>query len=536
MLLKRDSIRLLEASIDAISMAVLALGLPRKYEKYLDVSENAIAIGLAGVAAELSMSAILVQASGEKFLKLPSGFYKTGGMIYKDFKELVNSQAPKMVFLSCGMSDASKHIRDIIDASKKLGLLAQLRAGGLHCGRGPSREVCVACVNNVIDFIKSLSSSTRIKPYTEALPRTIETVKSYDLVVNDLLLKASDSTSISDKTDALVSIFMVLPDLPDKESEWFPAFERICLSPKENDISFLLNTLERSKSASLFKVSSSKFGLPVSVRKDYPSSLPIEPQYLRKSFTEIKDRFYADVCNANGRLDDGQFDLPPIDSVYEIFALEFHKLGIITGEDDKLNAVDTWPLVARSLSYAGTIGPYWLFVKYTKDIGQLENYLTRVEKIKGRVLKQGMQEFRIGIEKVKRKTALSGKESFVKELLNSYEEAIDKREKLIQLAKKQSEKSKKLCDEAIRDLTIVCSDEDECIGNMLLKLSEGKYKFECQEGLIYWVRTLCEAATEYEDAQGILAVLKNANMQKAHTAARKALRLIDFMNFGPKVQ
>jgi hypothetical protein len=536
MYLKRDSIRLLEASTDAISMAVLALGLPRQYEKRPDASENAIAIGLAGVAAELAMSSILVQVSGEKSIKLPSGYFKTGGMIYEEFRGLVNSQTPKMVFLTRGTEDIAKHIHDILDASIKLKLLIKLRAGGLHSGRGPSRDVCVVCVNNVIDFIRTLASSARIKPYAEALPRTIETVKSYDLIANDLLLKASDSTSIGDRTDAIVSIYMVLPDLPDKESEWFPAFERLCVSPKENDISFLLSTLERSKSASLFKVSPSKLGIPVSVKKDDPSALPIEPQYLRKSFTEIKDRFYADVGNANGRLSEGQFDLPPIESIYEIFALKFHALGITAGEEDKLLAVDTWPLVARSLSYTGTIGPYWLFVKFTSDIGQLESYLARLEKINGRVLKVGMHEFRTGVEKIRRNTALSGKEAFVNELLSSYDKAIEKRENLVQLSKRYIEKSKKLCDDANRDLNIISRNEDESVGNMLLKISAGNYKFECQEGLVYWARTLCEAATEYEDAQGILAILKNSSLQKVHTAARKALRLIDFMNFGPKVQ
>jgi hypothetical protein len=147
-----------------------------------------------------------------------------------------------------------------------------------------------------------------------------------------------------------------------------------------------------------------------------------------------------------------------------------------------------------------------------------------------------MHEFRTGVEKIRRNTALSGKEAFVNELLSSYDKAIEKRENLVQLSKRYIEKSKKLCDDANRDLNIISRNEDESVGNMLLKISAGNYKFECQEGLVYWARTLCEAATEYEDAQGILAILKNSSLQKVHTAARKALRLIDFMNFGPKVQ
>lgn len=81
MYLKRDAIRFIEASVSAISMAVAALGMPRRYDFREVAAENAVAIGLAGVAAELSMSAVIVQAQGEDALKFPTGFYKTGSHI-----------------------------------------------------------------------------------------------------------------------------------------------------------------------------------------------------------------------------------------------------------------------------------------------------------------------------------------------------------------------------------------------------------------------------------------------------------------------
>lgn len=45
-------------------------------------AENAVAIGLAGVAAELSMSAVIVQAQGEDALKFPTGFIKRGLILW----------------------------------------------------------------------------------------------------------------------------------------------------------------------------------------------------------------------------------------------------------------------------------------------------------------------------------------------------------------------------------------------------------------------------------------------------------------------
>ena len=74
MYLKRDTIRLLEASVESISMAVTAIGLPKRYELRESVAENAVAIGLAGVSAELAMSAIIVQVKGEQALCFPSAY------------------------------------------------------------------------------------------------------------------------------------------------------------------------------------------------------------------------------------------------------------------------------------------------------------------------------------------------------------------------------------------------------------------------------------------------------------------------------
>lgn len=78
MYLKRDTIRLLEASVESISLAVAALGLPRRYESREPASENSIAIGLAGVSAELAMSAIIVQAKVSRHFVFPQIFIRRG--------------------------------------------------------------------------------------------------------------------------------------------------------------------------------------------------------------------------------------------------------------------------------------------------------------------------------------------------------------------------------------------------------------------------------------------------------------------------
>lgn len=156
MYLKRDTIRLLEASVESISLAVAALGLPRRYESREPASENSIAIGLAGVSAELAMSAIIVQAKGEQALRFPSNFYKTGSHIVDDFRLLITSQIPKMVFLTQNVRNPADHISKILELSSKFKLLTKSRAGGLHAGERPFTG-CMYCMCEQCNrFYKSL--------------------------------------------------------------------------------------------------------------------------------------------------------------------------------------------------------------------------------------------------------------------------------------------------------------------------------------------------------------------------------------------
>ena len=149
--------------------------------------------------------------------------------------------------------------------------------------------------------------------------------KSYDLIVDDLIGKLNKSTSDDERARAIASIYLVIPELPPEEPEWLQSFDRLMVSPKSNDIAFLLDTLQKSKYASLIKVAKSVDSIPVSVQKGNPSALPIEPQYLKKSFSDIRDQWYADRGTANGRLEQKQFDPPPIESAYLILV----HLGLI---------------------------------------------------------------------------------------------------------------------------------------------------------------------------------------------------------------
>ena len=79
-------------------------------------------------------------------------------------------------------------------------------------------------------------------------------------------------------------------------------------------------------------------------------------------------------------------------------------------------------------------------------------------------------------------------------------------------------------------------NEETPVGKMLIKLAENEYTLSSEESRAYWSRILCEASSEIEDTQGLLAILKSPDLSVAHTAARKALRIIDFINYGPKIE
>ena len=209
---------------------------------------------------------------------------KPGTHIVDDFRNLVTSQIPKMVFLTQNIQNPADHIATVLDLTSKFKLLTKSRAGGLHAGRGPSRDVCIACVNDVIKFIRLLGLSSRIKPYTETVPQIIEMPKSYDLIVDDLIGKLNKSTSDDERARAIASIYLVIPELPPEEPNGFNHLTGSWCLPKVMILRFLLDTLQKSKYASLIKVAKSVDSIPVSVQKGNPSALPIETSVFKEIF------------------------------------------------------------------------------------------------------------------------------------------------------------------------------------------------------------------------------------------------------------
>src|SRR5262249_30282059 len=127
--LRKDSIRMLEASVESLNLAIIALGLPPRAHFRDKSVPYAIAVGLIGTAAELSMSACLVQVGGQRGLLLPTGQFKTGGMICDEFRKLLQDSPPGVAFLTQGLNDDAAHRTKLLAASNGFRRLISARAG-----------------------------------------------------------------------------------------------------------------------------------------------------------------------------------------------------------------------------------------------------------------------------------------------------------------------------------------------------------------------------------------------------------------------
>lgn len=280
-LLKKDTIRLLEASIESLNLAILGLGLPKRTELKDDSVRYASSIGLIGTAAELAMSATLVQTGNQKSLTLPSGQFKTGGMILDDFRKLLRDAPPSVGYLTKGVSDVAQHRRTLVNRCSGFKRLIVARAGGLHAGIGPEREVCVLLAKEVSTFLNDLSKSDRIRSYIPVIPEAPDAIIERSAIIEDLDRRLSTSEDVDEQGRLLSAIYLILPDIPKEPPEWLEAITRVAVAPREKDVVYLLSALSKAVPGCLRRVSKAGDGISVVVRPDDPNALPIRPEYLR---------------------------------------------------------------------------------------------------------------------------------------------------------------------------------------------------------------------------------------------------------------
>ena len=535
-LLKNDTVRLIEASIESLGLAQVGICAFRRDILKMEQVRYSPEIGLIGTSIELAMSSILIQALGKKsiYRDYKNVKYKTASEILSDFRTLLKQSSSNILFLSNGISNSTEHIDKLLDLTNRFQFIITGRANGLHNGYGMNYDLVASLFQNVSLFLKLVGESSNFKPYLIKVPELIGIKIDSDLVIDDLYNRFNETKNLQEQKSILSSIFLILPEIPKELPEWISKFENIKIAPKKTDIVYLINALEKANPVSLNKVTNSTNTLDVRiVGRDVKGAVPISVQSLKSEFTQIKDQFDADVANANGRLNKNkQLDLPPKTSIYNAFSFDLDELKILE-KDKKFTAHQSWPFIIEAINIAknNTNAPYWFFIRKTDDLGQLKACIKKASKYGNSSLKRNATLVLGGIEAIEKDESIETNSIFINKIvtdINTFNLQLDKlsvfydRNGLKGLSEDY--------DHYLKDLF----EENILIGEILNKIvSDENIEKTVKK---YWIAKMTTIMPELEDLPILASILDNNEFSNSHTNIRKAFRAFDFNTFGPKVK
>lgn len=479
------------------------------------------------------MSAILVQVHGEKSLLHGGSKFKLASEILADTRSLLKAPTPRAAFLTVGVLSPDVQLAELLRMTSQFPMLMAERAAGLHAGRGPSRDVVFVAAVHLRAFLAKLAESQRIRPYLEGLPTPPETPKENSVLVDELAAKLEASENPTERSVLARSLFLVLPDLGESAPEWIDAFERVSVAPTDSDINLLLTVLERSVPVRLQRASAKGKGLSVVVRPGDPFAAPVAPHLLRRSLHEIADQWQADAGVANGRLESGSLDLPPLDFVHDLFTLGPAAIRDHLG-DNPLTAHEVWPFVAASAITRGksTPGPFWFLVRMTEDLGQLASLLRKAFKfVSGKSIEARQREVLDGLAALRAGKSLAAGSPLVMEVEDALRRADTTREGLAAALVRSRGTERAVSLDVESHLLQVLTGE-ATVGEIFDLVLAGVPN---TPGKMYWARTLAGAATDTQDRHFLAEILNNDAYAQARTAAKKAIRLIDAIDNGPQM-
>ncbi|MBX9297181.1 hypothetical protein K5M33_15725 [Chromobacterium vaccinii] len=383
----------------------------------------------------------------------------------------------------------------------------------------------------VLDFFRLLSCSSRVRPYLERLPRPLEGRVDQELLVDELARQFMAAETLGDRSQMLRSLFLVLPEVPDAVPDWLDAFDRSVVAPTSEDISLLLQTLERAAPVRFQRLNAAGQILPVAVRQQDPNALPIAAHFLRRAFGDMRDQFAADVGTANGRLDAGTLDVPPESFLLDLCVLGSRQICQSLGRQ-VLTAHEVWPFVATALSQQGTERPFWFLVSLVDDLGQLIGQLRRAFAVSRRAQFRQQEGPTIeALEALRNGHQLIAAAPLTHFTKKAYVRAESGKQSLASAVERNRG--------SIRDAGLEA-------GALLRHVSEGALSagqayevimaLDDQKSKQYWSRLLAEASTDPEDRSMLVQILRNPDLTPAQTAARRALKLIDTIAYGPQIE
>ena len=534
-LLKNDTVRLIEASIESLGLAQIGICSFRRDSLKIEQVRYSAEIGLIGSSVELTMSAVLIQALGKKsiFRDSKAGKYKTASEILSDFRSLLKQSSSNILFLTNGVKNSEEHIDEILELTSRFQLIITSRANGLHNGFGLKYEIVASLFQEVSKFIKLISLSNNFKPYLTRIPELIGITIDKNILVDDFYKRLKETKKIEDQKSIISSLFLILPEIPKNLPEWIEKYESLKIAPKKTDIVYLINALEKANPVTLNKVTDSSEKLDVRiVGRDNEDAIPITAHFLKSEFTHFRDQFYADIANANGRINTKQLDLPPKSSIYKAFAFGLDELKILDNEKE-LNAHQSWPFIVEAInvSKSNTTAPYWFLIRRTNDYGQLKQCLKKAAKYGNSSLKKNITIVLGGIEAIQNDKAISSTSVFVQKILKETEKFQNNFDKLESIFQKNGLNG--LTEEYESDLENLFN-EDKTISQLLSKIMEDENLEEsCKR---YWIAKLTSIMPEKDDLPIFATILDDKNFKNSHTNIRKVFRSFDFSKNGPRIK
>jgi len=488
------------------------------------------------VSAEQALSAIILQIDGDRAAIDTDGKYKTAGQVLSEVRRIF-AQPPvaRAGFLTAGIADEQAHRAALVDAINSFTLLIKQRAGALHGGLGVSRAVALLAIRKVHAFLTLLGESQRISPYLKSLPEMPEPPLEPYVIVDELVSKFSSAKTPYEKGVLIRQLFLVLPETPPAAPDWLEAFDRVAIVPTEGDISLLMTTLQAAQPARLSRLSGGGDAIPVVV-STLPTALPIQIQALRREFTRVHDQIGGDIANANGRLEGGILDLPPDRVMAALFAMDEQQLSNAFGTP-RPNAHQVWPFIASALNVnAATLRPYWFLVRRVEDLGQLRSRLLRVQGMARMALRERIsREALPGLEAIQHQRQLAAGSPLAAECQTYLSKAAEYAAALVSAVERANSGARnRLSESASEAVLFVPRELCTCSEAWTAINADGIVETSSMASTrTYWGRKLAEAATEPDDIGFLSEVLLDAGLTGAHTAARRALRIIDATKYGP---
>lgn len=529
-LLKRGTTQRLEGALGALRLALFGLAIPRCEAEGSSPSDQSSEIGLIGTSAELALSACVFEVLGPSRLVKPDGRFLVAREVLDAFRKMLRSGVPRLTVLSKGVGDASAHLDALGEATRPFSVLFSARAAGFHVGSGVSREVGLATATHVREFLETLGKGDRWAPYLRSTPSVPRAEREKAFIAEELARALRAEGSGKEAGRQLQSIFLVLPELAEESPEWVAAFDRVQVAPSKSDLTLLLKSLRGAGTGDLLRVGRGASGIAARIENENPNAIPVSLARFRRKTTDIGERFFLDINDANTYLDKGILHTPPIQSLYEYFAVGIDGLGLPDEvASGGLTGHEAWPFIAAALAYQGTPGPVFFVASRTRQVeeGQLLARLKAACEPRS-YLRKRMPSYRPMIQ-----TVISGsadeQSALQEEMTTEFQLRLERREELPGRIKGRFARRKPPAELAAAFLGQL--EEEEYLSGLLLRFA--KEPNFLGRASIPTLRDLLNAVTEREELDVLLELLRSDISKTVGTNVRRAIRALDFsQHFG----